>query len=180
MISQELEAAADRPGDPRDTFRAIDTLLLIGAFGGVLVVVVAIGVAIAVVWLLIKGVFDVRLLQAGFVPLGILFGFATARECWRRMRSRVLLHERGFFLQLRDDFSIFPWEKITRVIYDDTSAKPGPSGFPRVRRATAFTVFREDGATFTFSLYSFRRHLKLARAIFDATKPLGVQWKPEE
>lgn len=175
----DIQDAAARAefGALRDVFRPIDPLLFLGALGGAFFVVASVGLGIAALVLGGQGRLSAEVLfGCGSLPLGVLFGWATARDCWARIGGRVFLYEGGFVCQRRGDFSVFPWARIARVIHDDPSTERCRSGFPRVRRATAFTVFRDDDATFTFSLYSVRRHFVLARAVFDATRPLGVEW----
>jgi hypothetical protein len=173
--SSGLKDAAIQLGEQRDVFRSIDTLLFLGAAGAVFLAVASIGISIALLVFFVQGRIGFDVIVVGHTPLAVLFGWYTARECWSRVGSRVVLFEHGFVFQDRFGCHVFHWDRIVRVIHDDGSAVPGRSGFPQVRRATAFTVFRDDG-TFTFSLYTVRRHLKLARAIFDATRPLGVGW----
>jgi len=158
-------------------FRPVDPLLFLGALGGAFFVVASVGLGVAVLVLWVQGRVGVEaLFGVGSMPLGVLFGWATARECRGRIGGRVFLYDGGFVCQRRGDFGVFPWARIARVIHEDPPTERGRSGFPRVRRATAFTVFRDDDATFTFSLDSVRRHFVLARAVFEGTRPLGVEW----
>ncbi len=181
--SSDLAFAAAHLGEQRDEFRSIDVALLVGAAGGAFFVAVAVTVGTSVVLRLAQGQigFGFELIEFGALLIGALigarFGWNTARERWNRIGSRVVLFEHGFVFQDHRGCHVFRWDRIVRVTHDDRGAVPGPSGFPRVRRATTFTVFRGDKAAFTFSLYTVRRHLKLARAIFGATRPLGTAWE---
>jgi hypothetical protein len=174
--SHDLQAAVERLGEPVEVFRCINALLLLGALFGLLVLAGAIALTAALIYFIARDGFEFRMIQGAVLPVVAGFGWLTARNCLGRMGSRVLLCERGFIYHHRHGVTVFPWAEITQVANDDATATPGRSGFPRVRKATEFTVFRADGATFVFSLYTVRRHLKLARAIFDATQMRGAKW----
>jgi hypothetical protein len=153
--SLDLPAAIAQVGEPIEVFRCVNTLLLLWAFGGILFMVGGTTLTIALAYLVIaRQQFDIRMIQVIMMPVGIWLGWITTRSALGRMGSRVLLCERGFIYQHRNGVTVFPWNEITEVRYDDDTATPGPSGFPRVRMATEFTVVRADETTFPFSLYN--------------------------
>src|SRR5205085_2839856 len=95
-----------------------------------------------VIYLYLRDGFQEKLLQGLAAPAIGYFGWVTIRACVERMGSRVLLCERGFIYHHRGGVTVFPWAEVTRVSHDDPAATPGRSGFPRVKKASEFTVFR--------------------------------------
>lgn len=175
-VSTELQAAIARVGEPREVFRCINVLLMVGALFGILLFAACVFGTVALVYFIATQEFDVRMLRAIMLPFIAGFGWITARGCFGQLGSRVLVCDLGFIYHHRRGVTVYSWDQITRVHYNDKTASLGPSGFPRVRNGSGFTVVRADGATYEFSVYTIRRFRKLARAIFDGTKPLGVTW----
>ena len=173
----DLESAISRVGQPVDVFRCVNVLLLVWALSGLLLIVGCVVGLIGLLWMIfVKHILRIEMLQAIMLPLGVWMGWELARSAFKRMGSRVLLCEDSRIYHHRNGVLVFPWSEIGWICYDDETATLGRSGFPQVKMITEFTVIRTDSVEFRFSLYNLRRHIKLARAIFNATQPLGAKW----